>query len=330
MTDFISIGVLADVLPQDLIEEILNETGKREKRTRLLPAHVVVRFCMAMCLFYGDDYEEVMRKLAGSLRRMRSWSDAWHVPSDSAISQARRRLGPEPMREAFERVAEPVAELGTKGAWLNSRRLMAVDGFVLDIPDTPENVDAFKVSQDGKLRSSYPQVRVVGLGECGSHAIIDATITDCKTGEQTSLPKLFRSFEPDMLVFADRNFYGFDLWRQALKSGASLAWRVSTTVHLPAVVELDDGSYLSVVFRNKLRHYHRTAIIDSVRADEPIHPAQAIMVRVVEYDIPDRTGNGKDEHIRLVTSILDPRDTPAVELAAAYHERTLGIRRPHR
>jgi Insertion element 4 transposase N-terminal/Transposase DDE domain len=321
LTDLVSIGVLADVLPRDLIDEVLNETGKREVRSRLLPAHVIVRFCQAMCLFYDDDYEEVMRKLVGSLRSMRSWSGSWHVPSVSAISQARRRLGPEPMRELFERVAEPVAELGTKGAWLNSRRLMAVDGFVLDVPDTPSNIEKFGLSQDGKLRSSYPQVRVVGLGECGSHAIVDASLAGCKTGEQTLLPDLFRSFGPDMLVLADRNFYGFELWRRALETGASLAWRVSASVQLPVVKELDDGSYLSVVFRNKLRDYHRTAIINSIKANELVHPAQAIVVRVVEYDIPDRLGNRKNELIRLITSILDPADTPAIELAAAYHER---------
>ena len=93
LTDRISLGVLADVVPRDLIEEVLSETGRRERRTRLLPAHVMVRFCQAMCLFYDDDYEEVMRRLVGSLQSMDSWSDSWHVPSMSAITQARHRLG---------------------------------------------------------------------------------------------------------------------------------------------------------------------------------------------------------------------------------------------
>ena len=321
LTDSISLGVLADVLPRDLIEEVLIETGKREQRSRLLPAHVVVRFCQAMCLFFDDDYEEVMRKLIGSLQDMESWSDSWQVPSASAISQARDRLGPEPMKELFERVAVPLAGLGTKGAWLRSYRLMAVDGFILDVPDTPGNVEEFGLHKTEGPRSSYPQVRVIGLAECGSHAIVDAVLGGRRTAEQTLLPDLFRSFEPDMVVLADRGFYGYELWKQASETGAALLWRVSSNLQLPVVAELPDGSYLSVVFRTKLQAHHRAAIIESVRAGEPVHPVQAIPVRVIEYDIPDRIGDGEREVIRLITTLLDPLEAPAIELAAAYHER---------
>jgi Insertion element 4 transposase N-terminal/Transposase DDE domain len=315
------LGVLADVVPRDLIEEVLSETGRREKRTRLLPAHVMVRFCQAMCLFYDDDYEEVMRKLVGSLQSMDSWSDSWHVPSTSAITQARQRLGVEPLRELFARVAVPVAGYGTKGAWLRSRRLMAIDGFVLDVPDTDENVAAFSRSQNGPHPSAFPQIRVVGLGECGSHAVTAAALGSCRTGEETLAAELVDAFEPDMLVMADRNFYGYPLWRKALTTGVDLLWRVQSGVKLPVVTALTDGSYRSVVFRPHLRDYHRKAIIDAVRAGEATHPVQALVVRVVEYDVPDRDGSGKQEIIRLITNILDPHDIPAIELAAAYHER---------
>jgi hypothetical protein len=321
LTDAISLGVLADVLPRDLIEEVLNETGRREQRVRLLPAHVVVRFCQAMCLFYEDDYEEVMRKLVGSLRDMHSWSDSWHVPSASAISQARRRLGPEPLRELFERVAVPLAGYGTKGAWLRSRRLVALDGFVLDVPDTAGNVEAFGRIHTGKQQGSYPQVRVVGLGECGSHAIIDAAMAGCRVGEETLAPDVLRSLEPDMLLLADRGFYSYDLWRQASETGAALLWRVSSTLTLPVAVELSDGSYLSVVFRTGLGQHHRKALIESVEAGDPVHPVQAMVVRVVEYDIPDRPRQEQRGTVRLITTILEPGDTPAIELAGAYHER---------
>lgn len=321
LTDRISLGVIADVVPRDLIEEVLNETGRRERRSRLLPAHVMVRFCQAMCLFFDDDYEEVMRKLVGSLQSMDSWSNSWHVPSTSAIAQARQRLGVEPLRELFERVAVPMAGYGTKGAWLRSRRLMAVDGFVLDIPDTSENVAQFGRSQNGPAASAYPLVRVVGLGECGSHAIVDAAVGGARIGEETLAAQLVGSFESDMLVMADRNFYGYPLWRQAVETGADLLWRVTSHVQLAVVTPLSDGSYLSVVFRPKLRPYHRSALIDAVRAGKSVHPAQALVVRVIEYEVPDRVGNGKHEIIRLITTILDPHDIPAVELAAAYHER---------
>src|SRR6266480_7925215 len=141
LTDVISLGVLAEVIGRDQIEDVLEATGRREQRSRRLPAHVMVRFCLAMCLFYDDDYEEVMRKLVGSLKEMDSWRDDWQVPTTSAIAQARQRLNEEPLRILFERIAAPVAGRGTKGAWLGSRRLMAIDGFMLDVPDTVDNVE---------------------------------------------------------------------------------------------------------------------------------------------------------------------------------------------
>ena len=209
LTDRISLGVLADVVPRDFIEDVLGETGRREKRSRLLPAHVVVRFCLGMGLFFDDDYEEVMRKLVGSLEDMASWSGSWHVPSTSAIAQARQRLGADPLRVLFERTAVPVAGKGTKGAWLKSRRLMAMDGFMLDVPDTKENVEEFGKMHSGPKQGAFPQVLVVGFGECGSHAMIDAAFSGGHTGEQTLAAQLLRSFTPGMLAMADRNFYSF-------------------------------------------------------------------------------------------------------------------------
>jgi hypothetical protein len=164
-------------------------------------------------------------------------------------------------------------------------------------------------------------VRVVGLGECGSHVITAAAVDGCRTGEQTMAAELVAFLEADMLVMADRNFYGYPLWRKAIATGADLLWRVQSTVKLPAARILSDGSYLSAVFVPKLRDYHRHDILATIRDGGTTHPAQAITVRVVEYEVPDREGNGKHETIRLITTILDPADVPAVELAAAYHQR---------
>lgn len=321
LTDRISLGVLADVFPRDLIEEVLSQTGRREQRSRLLPAHVVVRFCQAMCLFYGDDYEEVMRKLVGALQSMRSWSGNWQVPTTSAVTQARQRLGSEVLRVLFERAAIPVAGAGTKGAWLRSRRLMAIDGFMLDVPDTPANVARFGRSQSGPKPSAFPQVLVVGLGECGSHAIVGAAVDGCRAGERSLAMSLTDRFEPGMLITADRNFYSFDLWRHALDTGADLLWRVSASVQLPVLAALPDGSYLSIVFHPKVRGTQRKKLLAAARAGQDVDPERAAVVRVVEYEVPDREGNATGELICLITSILDPEDTPAVELAAAYHER---------
>lgn len=321
LTDRISLGVLADVVSRDLIEEVLSETNRREQRTRLLPAHVMVRFCQAMCLFFDEDYEEVMRMLVGSLSQMRSWSSSWQIPSTAAITKARQRLGADPLRVLFERVAIPLAGRGTKGAWLGSRRLMAIDGFMLDVPDTRDNSEEFGRLQTGPKRSAFPQVLVVGLGECGSHAIVDASFGGCRTGEPTLAADLLRSYQPDMLVMADRNFYSFKSWTMCLETGADLLWRVNSNVELPVLKPLNDGSYLSMVINPALRGNRRDRLITAARAGHNIDPSDGVIVRVVEYDIPDREGNGTGELICLITSILDPQDVPAIELAAAYHER---------
>ncbi|MCA1696312.1 MAG: IS4 family transposase [Actinobacteria bacterium] len=321
LTDRISLGVLAEVFPRDLIDEVLVETGRREQRSRLLPAHVMVRFVLAMCLFFDDDYEEVMRRLVESLRQMRSWRGEWKVPSTSALSQARQRLGVDPLRVLFERVAVPVAGRGTRGAWLGSRRLMAVDGFMLDVADTPKNVEEFGRLDSGPKASAFPQVLVVGLGECGSHAVVDASLGPCRSGEQILFRDLLRSFGPDMLVMADRNFYHFQAWRQALDTGADLLWRVKSQVQLPVLEWLADGSYRSVLINPKVTGDRRARLISRLRSGQDVPENSVIPVRVVEYDIPNREGNGKRELICLITSIVDPDDVSAIELAAAYHER---------
>jgi len=321
LTDRISLGVLAEVFPRDVIEDVLTETGRRERRSRLLPAHVMVRFCQSMCLFFDDDYEEVMRKLVGSLKSMGSWADDWRVPSSSVISQARQRLGVDPLRVLFERTAVPVAGYGTRGAWLGSRRLMAIDGFMLDIPDTEENVVEFGRKSNGVKSSAFPQVLVLVLGECGSHAIIGAALGPCNTDERGLVDQLLPRVEPDMLVTADRNFYSFALWGTFRRTGADLLWRVTARVELPVVRWLADGSYLSLLCHPKLRDSRRAAVVTNARNGADIDPDDASLVRVVEYDVPDRDGNGSGEIICVVTSILDPAEATAQELAAAYHER---------
>jgi Insertion element 4 transposase N-terminal/Transposase DDE domain len=321
LTDRISLGVLAEVFPRDVIEDILTETGRREQRSRLLPAHVMVRFCQAMCLFFDDDYEEVMRKLVGALKSMSSWRDDWTVPSTSAITQARQRLGADPLRVLFEKTAVPVAARGTKGAWLGSRRLMAVDGFMVDVPDTESNTSEFGRMDNGRKASAFPQAQAVVLGECGSHAITGAAVGPCNAHERVLAKQLASRLEQDMLVIADRNFYSFDLWREFRQAGADLLWRVNANLTLPVLRWLPDGSYLSLICRPGTGTRHRSELLRTATGDTAIDPGEAHMVRVVEYDIPDREGGSSGEIICVITSLLDPAEATAEELAAAYHER---------
>jgi len=321
LTDRISLGVLAEVVGRDLIEDVLDSTGRREQRSRRLPAHVMVRFCQAMCLFFDDDYEEVMRKLVGSLKSMQSWHDDWQVPSTSAITQARQRLGVEPLRMLFEQTAVPVAGRGTKGAWCGSRRLMAIDGFMLDVPDTPDNAAEFGRKSNGTKASAFPQVLVVVLAECGSHAVIGAGLGACNGDERVLAQWVLPRVEPDMLVIADRNFYSFPLWEAFRETGADLLWRVNANLELPVLRWLPDGSYLSLVCHPTIRGRRRDELIQRARDGAEIDSGDAHLVRVVEYDIPDREGNGTGEIICVMTSILDPTQATAEQLAAAYHER---------
>lgn len=149
LPDRLSIGVLTKTVPRFIVDEVLAETGRKEKRSRLLPAHVVIYFVMALALFQ-DGYDEVMRHLVHGLRFSRTWSRDWKVPTTGAMSQARARLGEAPMAELFARIAQPMASPGTPGAWLGRWRLMAIDGVMLDIPDTPANLAEYeKVSASG-------------------------------------------------------------------------------------------------------------------------------------------------------------------------------------
>jgi hypothetical protein len=221
----------------------------------------------------------------------------------------------------FEKTAVPVARRGTKGAWLGSRRLMAVDGFMVDIPDTEDNAREFGRMDNGRKASAFPQVQAVVLGECGSHAITGAAIGPCNAHERVLAGQLTARLEQDMLVIADRNFYSFDMWQEFRQAGADLLWRVNANLGLPVVRWLPDGSYLSVIYHSRLSKRRRSELLHAAHEGAAIDPGEARVVRVVEYDIPDREGSAAGEIICLITSVLDPAEATAEELAAAYHER---------
>jgi hypothetical protein len=313
MTDRIGIGVLTRLVSREIVDDVLAETGKVEQRKRLLPARVVVYYVMAMCLFFGEAYEEVMRRLVGGLRYIGSWRSDWTVPTGSAISQARTRLGSEPLKALFERVAVPIATPGTRGGWYQSWRVMAIDGVVLDVADTPENDAEFGRSGNHLAQSPFPQLRVVGLLECGTHACVAARVGAYREYERQLAVDLVGEMTPEMLIIADRGFYSYDLWKEMNRSGAQFLWRVidnKTGPELPVYELLPDGSYRSAVVPKSMRTAMRRGKIRT------LHPHE-IPVRVVDYQITDRDG----DTIRLITSILDHEMAPAIELAALYQQR---------
>ncbi len=328
LTDQISLGVLAASVPRDAVDDAITATGKgARRRAGKLPPHVMVYFSMAMALFADDDYEEVAARLAGTLAGWGCWDGSWSVPTSGGITQARQRLGHEPLRELFAQVAVPVADLLTRGAFLAGRRLMSIDGFEWDAPDTPQNAAAFGYSgaaADAEGRPAFPKARVVTVSECGSHAVVDAEIGGVAgkgAGEQALARKLYRRLDPDWLLLADRNFYNWEDWCAAADSGAALLWRVKSDLRLPLIEPLPDGSYISVLVSPKIRGRARDKLIGAARAGEDLDPGQARRVRVVEYEVPDREGDGKGELIALITTITEMTDAPAGALAEAYHQR---------
>jgi hypothetical protein len=325
LTDQISIGMLASWVPRDAVDDAVAVAGRQARRSDgKLPPHVMVYFAMAMALFSDDDYEEVAARLGGTLSAWGCWDDSWGVPTSGGITQARQRLGHEPLRELFSQVAMPVAGQLTRGAFLGGWRLMAVDGFEWDAPDSRENAEAFGYAGAGTDRGAFPKVRVVTVSECASHAVVDAemgAIAGKGSGEQALARRLYGRLEEDWLLIADRGFYSFESWTGAAASGAALLWRVKADLVLPVLELLPDGSYSSVLFRPGLHDKARRTLIDTARAGEDLDEAKAVTVRVVEYTVPGREGDGKDELIALVTTIGDPAAAPAQALAEAYHQR---------
>jgi IS4 transposase len=316
LTDHVSLGALMRIIPRYVVDEVLAQTGKREKRTRLLPAHVVVYFVVALSVF-TDGYEEVIRKLVNGLRFARIWSREWTVPSTAALSGARKRLGEAPLKALYERVAEPVAKPGTPGAWLRHWRVMAIDGVMIDMPDTGENRTEYGNTEPDDTVRPFPQIRVLGLAEVGTHAVVDIRMGNIYQGERVLAGQLTTALSTDMLVTADRGFYSFELFAEFMHTGCALLWRLASTVHLPVLKVLPDGSYLSEIHA---AHVGRTRIPAGKVAD--IRLATHIPVRVVEYQIQGHTDDqGRSETFRLITTILDPDRASATELAHAYQQR---------
>jgi hypothetical protein len=326
LSDWISLGVLASWVDQDAVGEAVEAAGKTAKRRGgKLPPQVMVYFVMALALFADEDYEEVWARLAETLADWGGFGDDQALVTTGGITQARQRLGEEPVKETFAQVAAPVATLDTAGAFLGVWRKMSIDGLEWDVPDTAANAAEFGypgAGSDGK--AAFPKVRAVTIAECASHAPVLAAIGPCVSkgsGEQSLARELYPRLEGDWLLIADRNFYNWEDWCTAADSGAALLWRVKSDLTLVPLEFLTDGSYRSVLVNPQVKGTARRKIVDAARAGEDLDPAKARHVRVVEYEVPDRAGDGKDELIALVTTITDLRHAPAPALAAAYHER---------
>jgi len=302
LTDLMNIGVLTTRFPLELVREVLKETGRESQRERALPAHVLMYYVIALGLFRPQDTREVLRVLQEGLKAIFGGRREIRTAGKAAISQARSRLGAEPLKQLYARVAKPVATERTQGAFYGQWRVVALDGFTLEVPDTEANRAAFaRPESPAGGEAAYPRLRGVGLVEVGTHVLFGAALDSYETGEITLAREVVPHLEPGMLCLADRYFPGYALWEQATGTGAQLVWRVREAIRFPVEEVLPDGSYLSRFYAKWSRGRPQ---------------GEGIRVRVMEYEVL-----GSEERVRLITSILDWRAAPATELAGLYHER---------
>lgn len=305
LADYLSASLLARVVPAQVVNEVLDAHGCNSQRLRSFPAVAGVYYCMALSLYPEAAYEEVFAAVAQGL----AWAAGSAEPArvaKSSISGLRSKIGSAPLAELVRRCCVPLAdERLHPQAFYRGLRLVAIDGSNFELPDEQDNAAHFGRPGSRTGVAGYPQAQCAVLVECASHAILGANLGPYRASEWEVCQPLVARLGPGMLCLADRGFNGYDYWRQASASGAQLLWRCANNRQLPVTRALEDGSYLSTI--------HPSGVPQSQRL------AQAIVVRVIEYALP-----GLDEaqpRYRLLTTLLDPVQAPALELAALYHRR---------
>ena len=248
ITDHISLGVIAKTFPVGKVHAVLATTGKTSIRQRDLPAHVVVYYVIALALYMQSSYREVLRCLLEGIQWLHDPSATAKVAGKSGISQARTRLGWEPVRQLHDEVVRPIAVETTRGAWYRPWRLVSLDGSTLDVADETANDEAFGRPGASRGRSAYPQIRFVSLVENGTHVLFGSQMAGYGTGEITLAKAVLANLRPGMLCLADRQFFGFELWNLARATGADLLWRIKKNLRLACDKRLPDGSYLSHIY----------------------------------------------------------------------------------
>ncbi|MEU9396708.1 IS4 family transposase [Streptomyces sp. NPDC048324] len=293
LSDHVRLGVVTRWVTPELVAGVLEKCGVRDKKPGALPGGFMVYFTLALALFQQDSYDDVAEQLVGGMREL-----SGSIPNKSSFTRARRRLRPQVLENVFRELAGPLAPVGMEGSFYRGMRLAAVDGFVLDAPDTTANRAAFGGPVKNGQPAGFPQVRVVTLTECGTHAQVDAAVGGFNGGERELAIALAGSAS-GMLVIMDRNFPGVALWKAYLGAGSHVLIRARSPVAHRPVEQLPDGTYLARMNLGGQKGAHHGGVV----------------VRVIEY----RVDGG--EVVRLLTDLLDPLAFPAAELARLYRAR---------
>ena len=304
ITDYISLGVIAKFFPLEKVREVLEQTNRASVRERDLPAQVVIYYVITLALYMRSSYREVLRCLLEGVQWLVNPSAKVKVAGKPGISQARSRLGAEPVKKLYAAVVTPIADKRTKGAWYRQWRLVSLDGSTLDVADTAENEKAFGRPGASRGSSAFPKIRFVALLENGTHVLWAAHMDRYATDELTLAEQVIPALGKEMLCLADRFFPSYKLWRRAAATGADLLWRTRQNARLEVAKRLSDGSYLSRIYAS---------------TSDRRNQRKGIVVRAIDYrlkNVPDA-----EPLYRLITTILDHKQAPAKELAALYHER---------
>lgn len=295
--DMDGLGVLDTEFPLGEVQQILRETERESKRKRKLPASLMVYYAIALGLMCSVGARQVLRHLLDHVRE----DDPVTGPlaTEAAITKARQRLGVNPLKELFARFVRPMAQKWLNAAWYRSWRVVSMDGTTLRVLDTDANERRFGRPSTKRGTVAYPQVRLAGLLENGTRILFAVAMGAYARAENTLAREVIPRLTKGMLCLADRGFFGHELWNQAVATGADLLWRVKSSLNLGELEKLSDGSYLG-----HLR----------VRGRGPRKP-----VRVIKFTLTFK--NGKREDYRLITTIMDHRRAPAMELAQLYARR---------
>lgn len=303
LSDYINAGVLVRCLPRSAVDEALIKHGRQSIRERAMPAYLVVYFVVALGLYMGVAYEEVLRSFLEGWRWLRRESGPLKVASKGAISQARERLGYEVMADLAARCLQPLASSSTLGAYFAGRRLVSLDGSTLELADEVGNARDFGYPGRSRGEAAFPQLRFVGLLETGTHAWLAAEIDSYATSEITLAKRLTSRLRDDQLCLADRGFVGYPLFHAVQATGAAILWRARSTHAFPVLERYPDGSYRSLFRADRAAR----------QESQPDLP-----VRVIAFQL--MTNDGVSHPYKLITT-LTPAEASAGELAALYRER---------
>jgi hypothetical protein len=325
LPDLVGVGVLTAAFPPEVVDLTIEQWDVREQRSRLLPARLVAYYVMACVLFMDSAYGEVWNKLLSGLswaRRYRTRRLAGMQPSAAALTKARGRLGPEAMQGLLEtsfgaKVADPQQ---APWGYFHGLRKLAIDGFLVNVPRTPENVRAFGMPANACGPVGYPQVRVVALAETGTRALQGVALGGLAEGEQPLARRLWPRLGAGDVVVGDRNFLSYEDLAEIPATGAHAVLRVKAGVELPVLARLSDGSWISRIADPAASRRLR-------RRKQKVSAGQipGIQVRVIEYTVetePDQHGQHEvSDLFCLVTTLLDEHAYPLQDFPDLYHDR---------